>query len=70
MVVIPPAGGRQHHTDLLLCMHHYRAARRALAAVDATVVDASGAMLADATHVAPSRPLAAAELQTVGRPES
>jgi hypothetical protein len=42
VAVLPPSPERDHATDLLLCGHHYRAARYALAAVGATIMDETG----------------------------
>jgi hypothetical protein len=47
IAVIPPGPGRPHAADLLLCGHHYRVSRRALATVDATVIDLDGAPVAE-----------------------
>jgi hypothetical protein len=40
--VLPPGPGRTGATDLLLCGHHYRAARHALDAGGATIMDEQG----------------------------
>jgi len=42
VAVLPPPAGRPHPTELLLCGHHYRRSRRALAAMDARVMDPNG----------------------------
>jgi hypothetical protein len=47
IAVMPPTPNRPHPTDLLLCGHHYRLSRQGLAAAGATVLDFSGAPVAD-----------------------
>lgn len=42
VAVLPPGPVRHHATDLLLCGHHYRAARHALDAAGATILDELG----------------------------
>jgi hypothetical protein len=42
VAVLPPGPGRDHATDLLFCGHHYRAARHALDAAGAAVMDETG----------------------------
>jgi hypothetical protein len=42
VAVLPPGPGRDHATDQLLCGHHYRAARHALDAAGAEILDETG----------------------------
>jgi hypothetical protein len=42
MLLLPPSGCRLAATDVLLCGHHYRAAKAALVATGATILDMRG----------------------------
>jgi hypothetical protein len=55
LALLPASARRPHRTDLLLCMHHYRAARRSLARAGATVIDGTGAVLAEFAEHHPAR---------------
>jgi hypothetical protein len=45
VIALIRVGSDRRQVDLLLCMHHYRASRQTLTNHDATVLDASGAVL-------------------------
>jgi hypothetical protein len=55
IAVLPPAGGRRAATELLLCGHHYRQSKQALAAKNATILDAVGYPLGSQTWPEPGR---------------
>jgi hypothetical protein len=55
VALLPATASRPHRTDLLLCMHHYRASKQSLARAGATVIDGTGAVLAEFAKHHPAR---------------